>query len=252
MPLFSETALARRERIAPATSDILCEGCGYTLNGLPEDSRCPECGKPIVESIGSGRRLTAWDRKRSLGAFLNTSASAILRPTRFYRALVTRASLESAKSFAAIYWAASSILFTVAAVAHAQWYLGLLGGGGRNRLHWALALAPMVFVVTLAMLNLTTRLAARLTTWEASYRGYRLPIEVVLRGMYYHAAHYLPVAAVACATVLGFIAALDRGLLGPQHLTTYLYVLSAEVVLAAGYLFSTYWTGMRNMMYANQ
>jgi len=32
---------------------------------------------------------------------------------------------------------------------------------------------------------------------------------------------------------------------------TYLYVLSAEVVLAALYLFWTYWIGMRNMMFAN-
>ena len=33
--------------------------------------------------------------------------------------------------------------------------------------------------------------------------------------------------------------------------TTYLYVLSAEVVIAAIYLFKTYWIAMRNMMYAN-
>jgi len=39
--------------------------------------------------------------------------------------------------------------------------------------------------------------------------------------------------------------ALDRFGMG------YLYVLCGEVILAAGYLFMTYWTGMRNLMYAN-
>jgi hypothetical protein len=32
----------------------------------------------------------------------------------------------------------------------------------------------------------------------------------------------------------------------------YLYVLCGLVVLSAGYLFQTYWIGMRNMMYANR
>ena len=32
----------------------------------------------------------------------------------------------------------------------------------------------------------------------------------------------------------------------------YLYVLSAEVIIGAIYLFQTYWIGMRNMMYANR
>ena len=35
-------------------------------------------------------------------------------------------------------------------------------------------------------------------------------------------------------------------------MTTYLYVICAEVILAAVYLFKTYWIGMRNMMYANR
>jgi hypothetical protein len=56
---------------------------------------------------------------------------------------------------------------------------------------------------------------------------------------------------VACVTVFVFLTAIQRGWLGVEHLTTYLYTLSAEVVAAAAYLFMTYWTGMRNMMFAN-
>jgi hypothetical protein len=97
-----------------------------------------------------------------------------------------------------------------------------------------------------------TKLAGWLTHWEASYRGIRLPKPVVERGMYYHAVHYLPVALIAAGTVLTYRALVDREWVGPTSTTTYLYVLCAEVVLAAIYLFRTYWIGMRNMMYANR
>ena len=92
----------------------------------------------------------------------------------------------------------------------------------------------------------------RLTAWEANYRGIRLPLPVVTRGMYYHAAHYLPVALCAAATVLSFAVLLYNRLIDYQMLTPYLYVICAEVIIAAAYLFKTYWIGMRNMMYANR
>ena len=37
-----------------------------------------------------------------------------------------------------------------------------------------------------------------------------------------------------------------------SRFTPYLYVLGAEVIVAAAYLFHTYWIAMRNMMYANR
>jgi hypothetical protein len=98
-----------------------------------------------------------------------------------------------------------------------------------------------------------TYLAARLTTWEATFRGLRLPLAVVLRAMDYHAAHYLPVAMVAAATVLGYAAWLwKRPNIAGLYGIMYLYVLCGEVVVCALYLFRTYWAAMRNLMYANR
>jgi hypothetical protein len=97
-----------------------------------------------------------------------------------------------------------------------------------------------------------TWLAARLTTWEATYRGIRLPVAVVLRGMYYHTAHYVPVAVVAFATVSGYWLLNRARVLDLTTASTYLYVLCAQVIACAAYLFHTYWIGMRNMMYANR
>ncbi len=44
----------------PAVIDeftLLCERCGYVVDGLPPEGACPECGKPIVESLPE-RRVT--------------------------------------------------------------------------------------------------------------------------------------------------------------------------------------------------
>src|SRR5215217_2871821 len=75
-----------RAASVPAESDLLCEGCGYVLNGLPEDGRCPECGKPLQESTPALRYAPAWERAESasggrLKRFSRTTADCILRPT---------------------------------------------------------------------------------------------------------------------------------------------------------------------------
>jgi hypothetical protein len=52
-------------------------------------------------------------------------------------------------------------------------------------------------------------------------------------------------------TVGGYQVLLAGGILTGLSATRYLYLLCAEVVLAAGYLFVTYWKGMRNLLFAN-
>ena len=104
--------------------------------------------------------------------------------------------------------------------------------------------------VYLALLA-TIRLAARLTAWEANYRGFRLPLGVVIRALYYHSAHLLPVSLVALLTCEIYNYLLVNWLQRTSE-PIYLYILSGEVIVAAAYLFYTYWIGMRNWMYANR
>jgi len=245
--------MARVAPLIPAESDILCEQCGYTLNGLSEDGRCPECGTPVLDSTSPARRRPAqWDEPARMGivAFLSTTIQVIFRPTRFFRALATRQPLRQPLIFAWIHWSITSLLLGIVAWGHVD-------------LHWQMSLwtslraSPRLIVpfslAALIVIAGTTELAARLTSWEAAYRGLRLPLNVVRRGLYYHAAHYLPVALLALLIVFGYRFIVAAGWLDPYlSAQRYLYTLAAAVILAAGYLFKTYWIGMRNMMFANR
>ncbi|MDQ3440913.1 MAG: hypothetical protein M3478_11250 [Planctomycetota bacterium] len=235
----------------PAENDLLCEACGYTLNGLPEDSNCPECGKPIAESARVHRTRPLWEREHAgfLRRFFSTTLDVLFRPTRFYRTLATRGSVRDARTFAMLHMLVTALLVSRAIVGHSRWVSWAFSGTAATL--WR-AFVGLSMPLTFAALMLITLLAARLTAWEAAYRGLRMPRDVVLRGLYYHAAHYVPVAAIACMTVVGYRYMVDREITTLVTLPTYLYVLSGEVILGALYLFWTYWIGMRNMMYANR
>jgi hypothetical protein len=243
--------MPRENRVVPAESDVLCETCGYTLNGLPAGGNCPECGTPVDLSLSlDTRTLPAWEREDGTAParFLRTSAAIIFTPTRFYRTLLTRAPEQHAKVFARIYYVTCSAMLAIAAYLHLDWMFHTLLPQPRPAVWWALVFS----VVCYASLEGITRLATRLTSVEATYWGFRLPRSVVLRGLYYHAAHYLPVAVIALLTVVGYRTLLDLRIVSVATGTTYLYVLCGEVVLMAGYLFQTYWIGMKNIMRANR
>lgn len=232
--------------ISPAEISLVCEKCGYVLNGLDFEGRCPECGTPIGESSPELRQPPPWEQlnRSAPRGFIRTTHLVIFHPSRFFRALPTRDKINPAWNFCLIQYSIASVLFGWAIAAH-------LSSQGLRRGGTAPTVAAFAVLVTGSMIMLTG-LAARLTTWEATYRGYRLPLPVVQRGLYYHAAHYIPVAMLVCVTTVSYAFLRSRGWISESRDTVYLYVLCGEVVLAAGYLFNTYWIAMRKMMFANR
>jgi hypothetical protein len=243
-------------------TDLLCEKCGYVLNGLPESSRCPECGTPIAQSIGNHRHPPAWEMPGSKpGKFFRTTAAVLFRPTNFYRTFAVRGSVPAAHRFARWHWWISAALFAAAALLHSMWYWVHIPALPRPTNRWVyigtaaagLGIWVIATYITYLMLDGITKLAARLTDWEARYRGLRLPYDVALRGMYYHAAHYVPVAFLAAVTVVGYQLLIVLRIVSlNSSMYAYVYGLSGEVIASAAYLFYTYWIGMRNMMFANR
>ena len=54
----------------PKPHDPWCEFCGYNLTGVDIEKRCPECGKPIAESLSpDARPPTPWESRPALTNF---------------------------------------------------------------------------------------------------------------------------------------------------------------------------------------
>ena len=244
-----------RAASVPADSDLLCEFCGYTLNGLPEEANCPECGRRTALSLQeSGRTLTPWETS---GAFWRTTARVIFYTGHFYRTLRTRVGdRETTQSlcFALTHWLLAGITIGIASGLHYRATLSPWAFRRMGEVRFTLFAAAWVAIVAIMFLVVSagiTRLAAFLTTWEAGWRGMRLPSAVVRRGLYYHAALLLPATLALLLIVVTHYVLARLEIFDYRAFLPYLYVLSGTAVAAAVYLFWTYWIGMKSMLYAN-
>ncbi len=70
---------------------LLCERCGYTLEGLPHTGACPECGVPIRESLPARRDGSPWQRSPGARTWLLTNAGTVRSPRERFRSATIEA-----------------------------------------------------------------------------------------------------------------------------------------------------------------
>lgn len=80
-------AVGIERNVPPVERPPMCESCGYNLTTMSMDARCPECGRPVIESLGPQARLgPAWARRNQNDkpvSWWSTTKQAIRAPSKF-------------------------------------------------------------------------------------------------------------------------------------------------------------------------
>ncbi|MGD9689930.1 MAG: hypothetical protein AB7K52_09790 [Phycisphaerales bacterium] len=63
---------------------LLCERCGYDIEGLPGSGACPECGRAVAQSLPERRPGSAWQRVGGTRAAWHAYWAAWTRPRRLF------------------------------------------------------------------------------------------------------------------------------------------------------------------------
>ncbi|MFO0858039.1 MAG: hypothetical protein U0640_11865 [Phycisphaerales bacterium] len=66
---------------------LLCEDCGYSIEGLEDESKCPECGTSVASSLPAARPGTLWQHKSSLTNWCRTNWNALRHPKHMFRTM---------------------------------------------------------------------------------------------------------------------------------------------------------------------
>jgi hypothetical protein len=122
----------RRPADMPKRPEPLCEKCGYNLSVSPMDGRCPECGRPVIESLGPGVRVpTPWERS---GQWWNPLAIARVARDMVFHPMQTFARMPgyTGKNMVERWLVVSVVL--IAAEAFFLWPLTRLLTEGRGRM----------------------------------------------------------------------------------------------------------------------
>jgi hypothetical protein len=156
-------------------STILCESCGYTIEGLPADANCPECGRPAPASFPERARPgSPWQRRPGLRAFLATNWATLRHPMQTFASV--RLDATSGATLLAINLLIAAVIFI------APWSGTVLDAPGRAvrtgqtsaLLYAGLILVPLQILLLAAVLLVLTLIEWAGIQFFARRRGARL------------------------------------------------------------------------------
>lgn len=209
-----------------------CEGCHYSLTALPLAGRCPECGRPVADSLPERRQPPAWARERRFrragAALFSTLVEGALGREFGSRLAVWRGEAE-ALSFALALCAVNGII--ASAVAACAWMLppgAALVGIARGRPLGGVLLLQFLMMGLMAWLM--SLLALLVTWWLASGCAFRDGARVRTAVCYSYAMFTLAVALAGAGLVLSWIARESFDLSGSIHVYRDYFVRSDELL----------------------
>ena len=243
-------------------AELLCERCGYCVEGLPAGAKCPECARPVADSLPHARPGSPWQIDPSAASWFATNWATLSRPA----ATMRTARIDSRSSrrlliincfAAAAPYGVLAGLFTLMGILRTEvllWddethlanfalgalyvYLALFGV-------WAAHWIPLL--VLLLLIAVALRAIGRLRGWRVT-----LPVAITITAHASAAAFLLPFLFVTGMT-LCFLTAIVLGEVG-LFLGSFVEMLGFTVVAALPslcVLVVFFRTGLRECRYAN-
>lgn len=218
----------------PDPGPILCERCGYEVGGLPDSGACPECARPIAESLPERRAGSAWQRAPGFVTPIGSLLATFRRPIRSWDAVA--AELPSSSALLWINCALAALIFpggALVVIAHSKLDAAML--------------APIAVAVWAAALLTLSWIESRGIRIIGRVRRFRITRPIAYAVVGHAAAGWVVGAAAGTITTV----ALDS----PDYIEAKLTALGVGAATAAGaglLLFEVLtYIGLRRMKFAN-
>jgi len=224
------------------TLDLLCEVCGYVLEGSPADSNCPECGTPVERSLPANRVGTPWQRQPSAMNLFKTAVETLTSPRAMYRNC--RMSYREGRRIEQVYIAIAVLSFALSFPVVGLLQLLILGHCSPGYLDIAIPIATAGWAI-LTLLTWIERRGIRL--WGKVHRRRITPaVAATICG---HAA----VGWTICGLITGSgtLIFFARGILGYDIATLGLWLIPVGAITGLLTFEILTYIGLRQCRFAN-
>jgi hypothetical protein len=157
------------------TSDhtLLCERCGYILEDLDPAANCPECGRPIAQSLPSARTGTPFQNDHTWRGFARHCAMLAREPG----GLFSRARFGQRADDSLLYRSVAAASFAALAPPSAVIFANAVRRGEHEAIA-GLLLASLLWGLLAALLLVLTAIERAGIVFFAGRRGWRVPSAV--------------------------------------------------------------------------